>query len=144
MPTQGEQQPPPVFPRRFSSLEVKAVGLRQLQLTKLAHHPESIGVVEHLLEGPERFAVVTHLNQPQRLWVQPETDQPLCRQPCPGRIMLSDPEQRRRFIAAGLITLLFLPTTNQQARTERRGQAVIPFRARRQHFLQAVVGKPPL
>ena len=58
--------------------------------------------------------------------------------------MLSDPEQRRRFIAARLIALLFLPTTNQQARAERRGQAIIPFRARRQHFLQAVVGEAPL
>ncbi|MGB0746427.1 MAG: chloride channel protein, partial [Alphaproteobacteria bacterium] len=108
VPAQGKQQPAPVFPRRFSRLEVEPVRLRQLQLTQLAHHPEGIGVVEYLLEGPERFAVVAHLNQPQRLWVQPEADQTLRRQPGPGGVILSDPEQRRRFIAGGLIALLFL------------------------------------
>ena len=79
MPAQGKQQPAPVFPRRFSRLEVEAVGLRQLQLTKLAHYSKGIRVIEYLLEGPERFTVITDLNQPQRVWIQTEADQSLRR-----------------------------------------------------------------
>ncbi|GEM_PF-3847696 len=69
VPTQGKQQPPPILTGSFRRFEVQPMGLRQLKLTQLAHNPQSIGMVQHLLKGPQRFFVIAHLNQPQRLRV---------------------------------------------------------------------------
>ena len=82
--------------------------LRQFQMTDLTHHTQGVGMIQHFLKRPQRFGIISHVNQPQRLWVQPKAHQPLRRQSRACGIVLGNPEQRRRLVPTGINALVLL------------------------------------